>query len=211
VSDALALVAYGYVLGWSVAWPPGPINAEMIRRALTRGFSPAFGVGLGACSGDALWALAVILGAGFLVGPAARAALAWLSTALLFALAAVFLAGAWREARNRAADAAPTPAAPGIRGSYFLGLAMALTSPWNLAFWLAVIGSASSQRHGIAGALIIAASVVLGAASWCLVLCTATTRLRLRFSGAAWALIARSATGLIMLGFALRGLWLLTG
>ena len=23
MSDALALVAYGYVLGWSVAWPPG--------------------------------------------------------------------------------------------------------------------------------------------------------------------------------------------
>jgi threonine/homoserine/homoserine lactone efflux protein len=213
VSDALALVAYGYVLGWSVAWPPGPINAEMIRRGVTRGFGPAFGVGLGACSGDALWALAVILGAGLLVTPAARDALAWLSTALLFALAAVFLAGAWREARKRASDAAPTPtpAAPGIRGSYFLGLAMALTSPWNLAFWLAVIGSAASQRHGVASALIIAASVVLGAASWCLVLCTATTRLRLRFSGAAWALIAQGATGLLMLGFALRGLWLLAG
>jgi threonine/homoserine/homoserine lactone efflux protein len=211
VSEALSLVAYGFVLGWSVAWPPGPINAEMIRRGLTHGFRPAFGVGLGACSGDALWALAVILGAGLLVTASAREALTWLSTALLFALAALFLTGAWREARSRTHDPTiePARAAAGMRGGYFLGLGMALTSPWNLAFWLAVVGSAASQRHGITGAFVIAASVVLGAASWCLVLCMATTRLRLSFSGAAWPLIAKSATGLVMLGFALRGLWLL--
>ncbi len=211
MSEALSLVAYGFVLGWSVAWPPGPINAEMIRRGLTRGFRPAFGVGLGACSGDALWALAVILGAGLLVTASAREALAWLSTALLFALAALFLTGAWREARSRVRDPTiePARAAAGMRGGYFLGLGMALTSPWNLAFWLAVVGSSASQRRGITGAFVIAASVVLGAASWCLVLCMATTRLRLSFSSAAWPLIAKSATGLVMLGFALRGLWLL--
>src|SRR5437762_2041484 len=30
----LGTLANGYILGWSVAWPPGPINAEMIRRGL---------------------------------------------------------------------------------------------------------------------------------------------------------------------------------
>jgi hypothetical protein len=30
----LSPLANGYILGWSVAWPPGPINAEMIRRGL---------------------------------------------------------------------------------------------------------------------------------------------------------------------------------
>jgi hypothetical protein len=30
----LSALANGYILGWSVAWPPGPINAEMIRRGL---------------------------------------------------------------------------------------------------------------------------------------------------------------------------------
>ena len=32
----LSTLANGYILGWSVAWPPGPINAEMIG-ALTWG------------------------------------------------------------------------------------------------------------------------------------------------------------------------------
>jgi threonine/homoserine/homoserine lactone efflux protein len=35
LSDATIL--NGLILGWSVAWPPGPINAEMIRRALKPG------------------------------------------------------------------------------------------------------------------------------------------------------------------------------
>ena len=61
-----ATLATGAVLGWSVAWPPGPINAEIIRRGLTRGFWSAFVVGLGASCADFFWALAVALGAGAL-------------------------------------------------------------------------------------------------------------------------------------------------
>src|SRR5229473_1639744 len=93
----LPLAAYGFVLGWSVAWPPGPINAEIVRRGLARGFAPAYAVGVGAASGDVVWAVAVVLGAGALIGSAeARLALELLSTALLLLLAAVYLRGAWR-------------------------------------------------------------------------------------------------------------------
>jgi threonine/homoserine/homoserine lactone efflux protein len=210
VTGLATLVAYGFVLGWSVAWPPGPINAEMVRRGLARGFCPAFGVGLGACSGDALWAIAVVVGAGVLIGPAARAALAWVSTALLLLLAAIFLVGAWqgwRAARQGIATTEPSRT-PSARGGYWLGLSMALSSPWNLAFWLAVIGRAESQQHGLGSALIVAGSVVLGAALWCLVLCTAAARLRVTFSGPIWQIAAKGATGILMLGFAARELGL---
>ena len=74
--DALstATVVNGLVLGWSVAWPPGPINAEMIRRALLPwgqggGFWAAWQLGLGACTGDFLWALGVAAGARFCRAP----------------------------------------------------------------------------------------------------------------------------------------------
>jgi threonine/homoserine/homoserine lactone efflux protein len=210
VTGLAALVAYGFVLGWSVAWPPGPINAEMVRRGLARGFRPAFGVGLGACSGDALWAIAVVLGAGLFIGPAAQAALAWISTALLLFLAAIFLLGAWQGWRAaRGGAAAPEPSRPpSAQGSYWLGLGMALSSPWNLAFWLAVIGRTESQMLGVASALIVAGSVILGAALWCVVLCTTVARLRVTFSEPSWQVAAKGATGLLMLGFAARGLWL---
>ena len=67
-----ATIVNGLVLGWSVAWPPGPINAEMIRRALLPraqggGFWPAWQLGLGACTGDFIWALGVAAGAGALL------------------------------------------------------------------------------------------------------------------------------------------------
>ncbi len=202
------LVAYGFVLGWSVAWPPGPINAEMVRRGLAQGFRPAFCVGLGACSGDALWAIAVALGAGLFVGPEAQTALAWVSSSLLLLLAAIFLRGAWRDwqhARRRVARAKPQ-GIPG-RGGYLLGLGMALSSPWNMAFWLAVIGRVESQSAGVGGAMIVAGSVILGAGLWCLALCGSVARLRVTFGGPVWQVGAQGATGLLMLAFAVRGLW----
>src|SRR5205823_1555174 len=56
----LSPLANGYILGWSVAWPPGPLNAEMIRRGLLPkdrggGFWSAWPIGLGARTGDFLF------------------------------------------------------------------------------------------------------------------------------------------------------------
>ncbi len=210
----LPLVTYGLLLGWSVAWPPGPINAEIIRRGLARGFRPAYAVGLGASSGDAAWAVAVVLGAGALIDSAgARQALAVLSTALLLLLAALYLRGArhgWTEWR-----AGRTLDLPGrfdsSRAGYLLGLGLALSSPWNIAFWLAVIGRAETLKAGPAGALVVAGAVLLGTNLWVLLLCAAVVQLRLRFASGAWEVVAKGATGLLMLAFAVDGVRRLAG
>lgn len=205
----LPLLSYGFLLGWSVAWPPGPINAEMVRRGLARGFWSAYGLGLGACSGDALWAVAVMAGAGLLIGGAlARAILGLLSTALLLLLAAFFLIGAWRGIRHWRAGA---PLPPGrfesARGGYFLGLTMALSSPWNIAFWLAVLGRSETVQGGLAATFTVAGAVILGAAFWCLMLSASVVVLRVRFAGALWEVVAKGATGLVMLCFGASGIW----
>jgi len=202
---ALATVATGLVLGWSVAWPPGPINAEMVRRALARGFWPAYSVGLGACSGDFLWAVA--LGAGALAElPGVRTALGLVSLVLLLALAWLFLRGALLAWRAHRPGKAPAPAASrfdSARGGYFLGLTMALSSPWNIAFWLAVIGQQAGGTLGFASSLLLATAVVTAAATWGLVLCTAV-RLGARFATPAWEVVTQGLTGLLMLYFAAR-------
>lgn len=201
------LLLKGFLLGWSVAWPPGPINAEMIRRSLTRGFWPAWLVGLGACSGDFLWALAVSLGAGALMKlPGVRPALGALSVALLLFLAWTFARGAaraWRE-RHAPSVGAAVGRFDSAHGGFVLGLTMALTSPWNMAFWLAVIGSqAAESRLAAADSLVIAAAVVAGAASWGLVLCAAL-RLGARFATPIWNVVTQGATAGLMLAFAVR-------
>src|SRR5215212_7429325 len=151
-----ATLLQGLLLGWSVAWPPGPVNAEMIRRGLLPrenggGFWAAWRVGLGACVGDFLWALGVSAGAGAIINrPSVRVILAVLSFGLLLFLAAVFVRGAWRIAREQPAKESP----PGeekrrlrIPG-FLLGFTFTLTSRWNIGFWLAVIGSQSDRLGG---------------------------------------------------------------
>jgi threonine/homoserine/homoserine lactone efflux protein len=204
-----ALFGFGFALGWSVAWPPGPINAEIARRVLARGFWSGFGLVLGACSGDAVWAVLVALGAGaLLVVPLARLGLGVLSTALLFAMAFLFLRGAWRASQVwRGLEPAPAPGRfEGARGGYLLGLSLALTSPWNAAFWLAVIGRPEAAELGLAGAAVLIAAVVLGAAAWGGLFGAILVVLGRGFGGALWEAIAKAATGLLMLGFALRSL-----
>ena len=201
-----ALVLQGLLLGWSVAWPPGPVNAEMIRRSLSLGFGAAFAVGLGASSGDFLWAIGVALGAGALADlPGVRPALGAISLVLLLLLAWSFLGGAWRSWRRhlRGEPAPPPGKLDTTRGGYWLGLSMALSSPWNIAFWLAVIGQQASDSMSLDRSLVIAAAVVTAATAWSLFLC-AGLRLGARFATPAWEIGTRAATGALMIYFALR-------
>jgi threonine/homoserine/homoserine lactone efflux protein len=204
---SLPLLLYGFALGWSVAWPPGPVNAEMVRRGLARGFRPACAVGLGAASGDALWAAAVMLGAGVMVaGSGVRRAVSVVSAALLLLLAALFLLGALRDLaawrRGRCTDV-PAGSESGRTG-YILGFSFALSSPWNIAFWLAVLGAPDTTRAGLPGALLVTGAVLVGTITWVLLLCGAVAVLRLRVGGPLWDVTAKGATGLLMLFFALR-------
>ncbi len=166
-AGAAALLGTGFLLGWSVAWPPGPINAEIARRCLARGFWAGFGLLLGACSGDALWAVLVSLGVGALFTlPAIRLAMGVVSVGLLLALAAVFLRGAWRGLRMRRPARRRRRASTAAARGFLLGMGMALSSPWNVAFWLAAIGRPELARHGTVALLTVAAAVLAGALTW---------------------------------------------
>ena len=210
----LTLILKGYLLGWSVAWPPGPINAEMLRRGLTRGFWSAWSVGAGACVGDFLWALAVALGAGALLAsvPAFRPVFGAVSVALLLFLAWTFARGAERDWRRRGNPTSTEPPAgrfDSSHGGFLLGLATALTSPWNLAFWLAVIGAqAGGERLGTGAALLLAVGVVTGAMTWGTLLC-GTLRLGAarRFASPGWLAFTQGSTAALMLAFAARATW----
>ena len=209
-------VVNGLVLGWSVAWPPGPINAEMIRRALLPrgqggGFWPAWQLGLGACTGDFLWALGVAAGAGALhAAPRLHLALGVISFLLLLFLAFNFARGAWQVAHaHRSVVDQPMRRSSAGRG-YFLGLVLALTSPWNVGFWFAVVGGqGAAQGHAtFLSSLSLAAAVVSGAIAWTIVLCTALKLGARIFARPAWQVGTQAVSALVMLVFAARLVWL---
>lgn len=205
----IPLLLKGFLLGWSVAWPPGPINAEMIRRGLARGFGPAFALGAGASTGDFCWAIVVSLGAGALFDfPGLRLALGIVSCLLLFALAWLFLRSAFAAYRALRAGTRPPErkAMESARGGFLLGMTLAFSSPWNLAFWLAIIGQQQASAGGsntLASSLTIAAAVIAGALAWVLVLCTAV-RLGARFATPSWEIATSGGTGALMLWFGVR-------
>jgi threonine/homoserine/homoserine lactone efflux protein len=213
-----ATIANGLVLGWSVAWPPGPINAEMIRRALIPraeggGFWSAWQLGLGACSGDFCWALAVAAGAGaLLASPRVHLALGVISFLLLIFLAWNFARGAWQtaHAHRQNVDAPARLRQSKLPRGYFLGLVLALTSPWNIGFWFAVMGGQSStqQQSSFLNSVVLAVAVVSGAILWTIVLCTALKLGARIFARPAWQSGTQALSALVMLFFAVRLVWL---
>lgn len=206
----LSALLNAFLLGWSVAWPPGPINAEMIRRGLLPkerggGFWAAWPIALGACTGDFLWAFGVSLGAGaILSSPGLRRALAIVSLLLLLFLAAKFAIAAWRIYRTHRASDGRLPHESEAKGGFLLGFFVVLMSPWNVGFWLAVIGSQPQLSSGVSQSLAIAGAVVLGAMTWGVVLCSAVKLGARIFSKPAWQIGTQALTSLVMLWFSVR-------
>jgi threonine/homoserine/homoserine lactone efflux protein len=211
-----ALLLNGFVLGWSVAWPPGPVNAEMIRRGLLPreqggGFWSTWRVGLGACSADFLWALAAATGAGALLNkPGVRVFLGVTSLTLLLFLAGFFSFTAWKTARRQNAERSNSIGPPTIagnrRGGYLLGFIFALSSPWNIGFWLAVVGSqqTSTRAPSFLNSLILACAVVFGAVTWTIVLCLAVRSGARIFVRPIWQVWTEGLTAAVMLYFAVK-------
>ena len=207
MNGPLTAAVTGFALGWSVAWPPGPVNAEIVRRGLSRGFLAAVAVGLGASTGDFIWALAIGLGAGTVAElPAMARLLSAVSTVLLLGLAAHYAMSAVRVWRHLSQQAAPSPAAS-LRGGYALGLTLALTSPFNIAFWLAVVGRPEIAAGGTSLVLVTAMAVIVGTVAWVLTLATSVVVLHARYQTPAWDVATRAVTAVLLLLFAARPLW----
>ena len=161
----LALLLQGFLLGWSVAWPPGPINVEIVRRGTNRGFLAGWLVGCGAFTGDFLWALVMSSGASVLArNESVKLALGVLSTVFMLFFAGMLVKSWWRGPRLAQTAAAPDRA----KNGYLLGLILSVSSPWNAGFWFAIAGQGADLGRGMSATLLLASAVMLGAATWVL-------------------------------------------
>jgi hypothetical protein len=59
---------------------------------------------------------------------------------------------------------------------------------------------------GLTGGIVVAAAVIVGAVAWVVVLSSLVVLLRLHSQSGAWEVVAKGATGLLMLYFALTGI-----
>lgn len=207
----------GFVFGLAAAVPIGPVNIELVRRSLTRGWADAVALGFGAVSVDVVYAcLAVTLtGVGGKGGVAESPWVFWTlapaSVLLLGYLGSLSLQGAWRALHGqgllaRAASSNPRNPASTLARTYLTGLAMTAVNPMTLVFWFVTL-PAQALTRGVEGGQLgfLAAGVFLGTAAWVLGFTTLLSALG-RWRRPWWEVAAEATGGLLLLGFAALGL-----
>lgn len=131
----------GLWLGYSLAVPPGPMNALIAAWAL-RSFRHGFAVGAGAMSADFILMLITVL---------LYAALKNLGNVVFlpFSLAGgiFFLYLAYKIGRSRAPSKREAGGGSPLRG-YFLGLSLGLVNPYQIGWWLTA-GLSSIHNFGV--------------------------------------------------------------
>ncbi len=156
-----------FALGIAFSAPPGPVNAEAVRRGLHRGFWGAFLTEVGALVGDAAWAILALSGAAFLAarGHVSRL-LGVVGALLLFVLGGNALRDAWIGRMPQAQNMS-------TRTDFLAGALISLSNPFAIAFWLGLSGVASSLAPSHQSPHIFAmflAAFLLGAFVWCCII-----------------------------------------
>ena len=202
------LFGNGIVLGLGAAVPVGPVNVEIARRTLRRGFAAGFALGCGAVNVDVTYAVLTSLSIGqFLNRPGVLWPVAILGTAFLLYLAFLSFRGAWKDWKADPLTGLPPPA-QSHRGGYLTGVTMTLLNPMTIGFWFIAIPSrvailATNPRRDLPT---ICLGVFVGTIGW--VICFAgllawAGRWRRKW----WLPLADAVGGVALLALAAAGLW----
>ena len=198
----LSTLLSGIALGLGAAAPVGPVNVEIARRTLTRGFAAGFALGCGAVTVDIAYAILTSFGTSWLMN---RAIFYWPfaigSIALLVWLAMKSFESARQANRN---ELIVVRDAQALRGAYITGVAMTFINPMTIAFWFAVVpglvGATSSDSPGMQ-LPIMCLGVFAGTIGWVLTFVSLlhwAGRYRKRW----WLVLADEVGGSLLLAFA---------
>lgn len=168
--NLLDILWRGFLLGLSVAAPVGPINIEIIRRGLSDRPAAGLGIGLGACTIDALYILVAGFGLSFILQATLAVLVLYLAGAALLTWMAFGALRAGTRQLGRAAgpgaEIAPA-AATSFRRAYVTGLAMTASSPFTIVFWTSVPAKFfGGTPPPLATILLTGASVLVGTLCW---------------------------------------------
>ncbi len=210
----LSTVSKGFVLGFSIAAPVGPIGLLCIQRTLEKGFRSGVATGLGAATADAAYGALAAFGfsalTGILVASSGAVGLAggfflcWLGIRIFLAKPASRAAGAPENGRGLLADFAST-------------FILTLSNPMTILFFAAVITGFSGETSagGTLQGLLLVTGVFLGSVARWLFLSLLVGGFGKRFDDRARLFVNR-ISGAVVLGFGIyaalgKGIALLRG
>ncbi|WP_367339189.1 LysE family translocator [Aminivibrio sp.] len=190
-----SLFVRGFVLGFSIAAPVGPIGILCIQRTLSGGFSSGLASGLGAATADSLYGLAAALGLSALSSFFLNWAVPLRTGGGFFLL---FLGA--RAILSRPAHTAAqsiSSRTEGIFASSVSAFFLTLSNPMTILSFSAIFTSLGP----VFSPVLLVAGVFLGSAAWWLTLCGIVWKLGAMLSPAAMLWIRRGS-GVILVLFA---------
>lgn len=194
-----ALVVRGFILGFTIAAAVGPISLLVIRRTIAQGRLYGLVSGFGVATADATYGAIAAFGLAAITDVLVNARVA------LGLAGGVFLLGlAWQTIRSSPTEAA-TPAPTGRRGyagAYLSILALTMANPMTILSFGALFAGLGVTTGATGGAASVVVGVLLGSATWWVVLTTVVGRLRGRMTSS-WIQRINIGSGVLIGAFAL--------
>ena len=194
-----ALVLRGFILGFTIAAAVGPISLLVIRRTIAPGRLYGLVSGFGVATADATYGAIAAFGLAAITDVLVNARVA------LGLAGGVFLLGlAWQTIRSSPTEAA-TPAPTGRRGyagAYLSILALTMANPMTILSFGALFAGLGVTTGATGGAASVVVGVLLGSATWWVVLTTVVGRLRGRMTSS-WIQRINIGSGVLIGAFAL--------
>jgi threonine/homoserine/homoserine lactone efflux protein len=192
----------GFIIGFSIAAPVGPIGVLCIRRTLAEGRVSGLVSGLGAATADAIY------------GCIAGFGLTFISSILISQQSWLRLIGGGflcylglRTFLTRPAGQAASAGGNGLVGAYASTFTLTLTNPMTILSFAAIfagLGVASASGDYVSAVLLVL-GVFLGSALWWLTLSGVVGLFRARFNPH-WLRWVNRISGVIITGFGLLAL-----
>ena len=136
-ASPVASLGAGIVFGLALAAPPGPMNAVIAEESVLRGWLAGFTAGLGAMTADACFFALALVGVVTVVqnAPTLRGAMILAGGGLML----YFAVGAATSAREAlSVDSTAETTDGGMGRGFRKAFVLALTNPYQIAFWLTV-------------------------------------------------------------------------
>jgi threonine/homoserine/homoserine lactone efflux protein len=192
----ISLIVRGFILGFAIAAPVGPIGLLCIQRTLSQGRWVGLASGLGAATADAFYgavaAFGLTLVSGFLIEQQF-----WL--ALVGGLFLCYLGV--RTLLAAPAERAATGEAHSIGAAYISTFLLTITNPMTILAFVAIFAGAGLATSGgdVLAAAWMVLGVFLGSAAWWLLLSGGVSLLRSRISSGVLLWVNRAAGAILVL------------
>ncbi|MUK88883.1 amino acid transporter [Ornithinibacillus sp. L9] len=194
-------VFFSYVLlGLSLAAPIGPVNAAQLDRGIKGGFLPAWFVGLGAITADAIYMLIVYLGVVHVIETPFVKTFLW-----LFGGFVLIYTGIESMVSAKEVKASEDRNVEPLHKSFFAGFIMSITNPLTILFWLGIYGSVlakTAANYGYQALILYSSAIFIGLLSWDIVMAAVSSSFRKVLNDRILTGIA-VISGLALVGFGL--------